>query len=104
MKAAKLLKVRDRNLFAIPDIDAINRIGRIPIAKKENCFWIPIWRISSSYNEHKVATILKMTIKKLGNFAIAFENESNYLILSDESLDEEYANEILSKIKKRSQK
>ena len=51
-----------------------------------------------------MTTISKMIIEKRGNLAIAFENESNYLILSDESLDEEYANEILSKIKKRSQK
>jgi len=104
MKAAKLLKVKDRNLFAVPDIDAITRIGRIPIIEKENGFWIPIWKISGSYDEHQVTTILKMIIEKRGNFAIAFENERNYLILSDESLDEEYANEILSKIKKRSQK
>jgi len=44
MEAAKLLKVNDRNLFAVPDIDAITRIGRIPTMKKENGFWTPSGR------------------------------------------------------------
>ena len=64
--------------------------------------WIPVWKISSRYNDRQVQIILEMINKRLKNFAIAFENESSYLILSDRSLDADYADEILSKIKKKS--
>lgn len=100
-KAVKFLKVNGRDVFAVPDVDAIIRIGRIPSMRRGKGYWIPIWKISSRYNERQVQVILKMISKRLSNFAIAFENESNYLILSDEFLDADYAGEVLSKIKKK---
>jgi len=64
--------------------------------------WIPVWKISSRYNDRQVQIILEMISKRLKNFAIALESESSYLILSDKFLDADCADEILSKIKEKS--
>jgi hypothetical protein len=98
-EAARFLKVQSRNIFPVPSINSIIRIGKIPRLESEGSFWTPIWKISLKYNKNQVMTILAMAKKKLHNFAIAFENEDNYLIMSDERLDESYSNMILSKIK-----
>jgi len=99
-KAARFLKVQSRNIFPVPSINSIIRVGKIPRLESEGSFWTPVWKISLKYNKDQVMTILAMVKKKLHNFAIAFENEDNYLIMSDERLDEGYADMILSKITK----
>jgi hypothetical protein len=97
-RAARFLKVKHRNLFPVPSVNSIIRVGKIPRTEKKGEFWTPAWKISRRYNENQVLTILTMLRKGLGNFAIAFENEDNYLILSDGALDESYAGKIVSEI------
>ncbi len=96
--AARFLGVRDRDLFPVPSIDLIVRVGKIPRGEHEEGFRYPVWRISRRYDETQVGTIAETLRKRLGRFGIAFENDDNYLILSDEPLDEELANEILANI------
>ena len=102
-EAAKFLKVQSRDIFPVPSINSIIRIGKIPRSESEESFWIPVWRVSLKYNKNQVKTILAMIKSKLDNFAIAFENEDNYLIMSDESLHDTYSDRILSKIKEEKQ-
>jgi hypothetical protein len=101
-RAAKILKVQERDLFPIPSINSIVRVGKIPKAKSEVGFWVPIWKISVKYNDKQAMTILTMLKKRLHDFAIAFENEDNYLVLSDDPLDSGYADKILSEITEES--
>ena len=72
-KAARFLKVQSRNMFPVPSINSIIRVGKIPILESEGSFWNPVWRISLKYNKDQIKTILVMMKKKLDNFAIAFE-------------------------------
>jgi len=97
-KAARFLEVRDCDLFPVPSIDFIVRVGKIPREEREEGFWIPVWRISRQYDAGQVRAILRMLKKRLDRFGIAFENEDNYLILSEEPLDEKCANEILGNL------
>ena len=87
-RAKKFLNVSDRNLFPVPSINSIIRVGRIPRTGIEGEFWIPIWKISIKYDDRQATAILRVIKRKLSSFAIAFENEDNYLILSDLALEE----------------
>lgn len=98
-KAARFLGVQSRNIFPVPSINSIIRIGKIPRSESQGSFWTPEWKISLKYNKDQAMTILGMVKKKLHNFATAFENEDNYLIMSDEPLDESYSDMILLKIR-----
>jgi len=100
-RAARTLKVRERDLFPIPSINSIVHVGKIPKAKSEVGFWVPIWKISAKYNDNQAKTILTMVKKRLHDFAIAFENEDNYLVMSNEPLDASYADKILLEIMQR---
>ncbi len=97
-KAAKFLRVQSRNLFPVPSINSIIRVGKIPRTDNKMGFWIPTWKISPKFNDDQAMKILMMVRKRLRSFAIAFENEDNYLILSNQRLDESFTNKILSKI------
>ncbi|MBS7651249.1 MAG: hypothetical protein QXK72_03475 [Candidatus Bathyarchaeia archaeon] len=100
VEAIKFLKVKNRDIYPVADLDLIIRIGKIPKAATDGGYWFPTWRISRRYSTDQIFTILRMLKKRFGRFAVAFANDETYLILSDDVLDEEYANEILSKIMK----
>ena len=100
-KAVKLLGVRDRNLFPIPSINSIIRVGKIPKEQNTTEFWMPNWKITPRDDEDETRIIVEMIRKKSNDFAIAFENEDNYLILSDKPLDKSWIDEILSRIKQK---
>jgi hypothetical protein len=100
-KAVKLLGVRERNLFPIPSINSIIRVGRIPKDQNRSGFWMPTWKITPRDDEDKTGIILEVIRKSSKDFAIAFENEDNYLILSDKPLDRSWTDEILSRTKQK---
>ncbi|MCJ7760976.1 hypothetical protein MUP59_07555 [Candidatus Bathyarchaeota archaeon] len=100
-KAAKLLDVRDRNLFPVPSINSIIRVGKIPKEKNTSGFWMPTWRITTGDDEDITGIILEVIRKSSKDFAIAFENEDDYLILSDKPLDKSWTDEILSRTKQK---
>jgi hypothetical protein len=98
-ETVRFLRVKNRDIYPVPDIDLIVRLGKIPKANSDGGYWFPAWRISRRYDASQISTILRMLKKRLRRFAVAFVNDETYLILSDEALDEDYANEILSKIR-----
>ncbi|MGQ9543397.1 MAG: hypothetical protein ACUVTM_04845 [Candidatus Bathyarchaeia archaeon] len=97
-RTVRFLNVNDHDIYPVPDIDSIVRIGKIPKATGRGEYWFPVWRISRRYDDSQVATILRMLKGRLGKFAVAFINDENYLVMSDKALDEDYANEILSAV------
>ena len=98
IEVVKFLKIKNRDIFPVPNLYSIIRLGKIPINETGDRYWFPIWRISQRYNEDQVMTILSSIKKKFNNFAIAFENDDNYLILSDNILDTNFADKILMEI------
>jgi len=99
-KAVKLLGVRERNLFPIPSIDSIIRVGRIPKDQNTSEFWMPTWKITPGDDEDKTGIILEVIRKSSRDFAIAFENEDNYLVLSDKPFDKSWT-EMLTRTKQK---
>ena len=98
MEVVNFLQIKNRDIFPVPNLYSIIRLGKIPINETGDRYWFPIWRISQRYNEDQVMTILSSIKKKFNHFAIAFENDDNYLILSDNILDTNLADKILMKI------
>ena len=60
---------------------------------------MPTWKITP--REDRTGIILEVIRKLSKDFAIAFENEDNYLILSDKPLDKSWTDEILSRTKQK---
>ena len=98
IEAAKFLKIMNRDIFPVPNLSSIIHLGKIPINETGEHYWFPIWRISQRYNKDQVMIILSLIKKKFDRFAIAFENDDNYLILSNEIMDTTFADKILMKI------
>ena len=98
IEVVNFLKIKNRDIFPVPNLYSIIRLGKIPINETGDRYWFPIWRISQRYNEDQVMTILSSIKKKFNHFAIAFENDDNYLILSDKILDTNFADKILKEI------
>lgn len=98
IEVMKFLKIKNRDIFPVPNLYSIIHLGKIPINETGDRYWFPIWRISQRYNEDQVMTILSSIKKKFNHFAIAFENDDNYLILSDKILDTNFADKILKEI------
>jgi hypothetical protein len=97
-RVAKLLKVQRQNIFPVPSVNSLIRVGKIPKTKEMHEFWTPAWKMTPKYDDKQAATILAMLKRRIREFAIAFENEDNFLILSDQALDNDYAEEILAEM------
>lgn len=95
------LNIHDKNIFPVPSIHFIVRLGKIPREEILGKYWFPIWRISSIYNEDQIKTVVLMLKKKFDKFAIAFENNENYLILSDNIINRKDADKIISVINQK---
>ncbi|MBS7625792.1 hypothetical protein KEJ51_01940 [Candidatus Bathyarchaeota archaeon] len=98
VEAIKFLRVKNRDVYPVADLNIIVRLGKIPKAAADGGYWFPAWRISRRYSTDQIFAILRMLKKRFGRFAVAFVDDETYLILSDDVLDEGYANMILSKI------